>query len=148
MKISEDLLNQMLSSLNGRQKESFTKEYELYYVGETSEVPPDEGITVLIKNQQIAIFNFQSLNKWFAVQNECPHKNQMILARGILGTTGPNNEPKVSCPFHKKNFSLITGNCLSGESYKLKTYPIFVIDNQIYVGVEKELWLIKQCHEN
>ncbi|MEJ5265971.1 MAG: nitrite reductase small subunit NirD [Bacteroidales bacterium] len=137
MKISEDLLNQIFSSVNGKQKESFANEYELHYVGETSEVPEDEGIAVIINNQQIAIFNFKSLNKWFAVQNECPHKKQMILARGILGTTGTNNEPKVSCPFHKKNFSLITGNCLSGESYKIKTYPIFVIDNKIYVGIER-----------
>jgi len=138
MNTSENLFKQVLSSLNGHQKESFTNEYELFYVGEASEVPPDEGITVLVKNQQIAIFNFQSLNKWFAVQNECPHKKQMILARGILGTFGPNHEPKVSCPYHKKNFSLITGNCLSGDPYKLKTYPIFVVDNQIYVGIEKD----------
>lgn len=139
MKVSEDLLNQLLTSFNETNKDSSANEYELYYVGETSEVPADEGIAVLIKNQQIAIFNFQSMNKWFAVQNECPHKKQMILARGILGSTGTNHEPKVSCPYHKKNFSLISGKCLSGESYNLKTYPIFVIDNKIYVAVEKEI---------
>jgi nitrite reductase (NADH) small subunit len=44
-------------------------------------------------------------------------------------------EPKVACPFHKKNFSLKTGECLSGEDYSIKTYPIKVVDGYVFIGI-------------
>lgn len=137
MKVKNDKLDDVLSLNTKMTDVDYHNEYELHYVGNSYDVPPDEGIAVLIKNKQIAIFNFASIGKWFAVQNECPHKKQMILSRGILGTCGTINEPKVSCPYHKKNFSLITGKCISDESYTLKTYPIFIIDEKIYIGIRK-----------
>jgi len=53
------------------------------------------------------------------------------LSRGLIGSI--NGEPKVACPFHKKSFSLTSGECLSGEDYKIKVYPIKIEDNNVYV---------------
>jgi nitrite reductase (NADH) small subunit len=96
-----------------------------------SEVPLDGGACVLIENEQIAIFRYAE-NEWYATQNLCPHKQQMALSRGMLGSQG--EEPKVACPFHKKTFSLKTGNCLSGDDYEIRTYPIKIEEDSVYVA--------------
>ena len=95
------------------------------------DVPEDGGVCALIEGEQIAIFNFTTLGKWYATQNECPHKQQMALSRGMIGTEG--GEPKVACPFHKKTFSLISGTCLSGDELSIKTYEVKVEEGNVYV---------------
>ena len=100
----------------------------------TDEVPEDGGVCALINGEQIAIYNFSKLGKWYATQNECPHKQQMALSRGMIGTEG--DDPKVACPFHKKTFSLISGECLSGEEFSIKTYPIKIETGNVFVLVD------------
>jgi len=85
-------------------------------------VPADGGACALIEGRQIAIFHFARRGEWFAIQNQCPHRQQMALSRGVIGSQA--GEQKVACPFHKKTFSLQTGACLSGEEYTIETYPV------------------------
>jgi nitrite reductase (NADH) small subunit len=59
----------------------------------------------------------------------------MALSRGMIGSQG--SEPKVACPFHKKTFSLETGQCLSGEDYKIQTYPVKVNNGEVFVGISE-----------
>ncbi|KAJ3115947.1 hypothetical protein HDU96_010809 [Phlyctochytrium bullatum] len=80
-------------------------------IGHVSDFPVDGGATVKIGETQIAVFNFTAMGKWYATQNMCPHKRAFVLSSGILGDAG--TDAKVSCPNHKKNFSLSTGACLS-----------------------------------
>jgi nitrite reductase (NADH) small subunit len=96
------------------------------------DVPKDGGACVLLADQQIAIFNFDRRNQWFATQNLCPHKQQMALSRGMIGSA--KEEPKVACPFHKKTFSLVSGECLSGDDFQIKTYPIKIENDLVYIG--------------
>ncbi|NUM52259.1 MAG: nitrite reductase small subunit NirD [Candidatus Hydrogenedentes bacterium] len=81
--------------------------------GAESDFPDGRGIAVEYGTMQLAVFNFSRQRRWFATQNMCPHKQDMVLARGLLGEK--NGEPKVACPQHKKQFSLETGKCLSGD---------------------------------
>jgi nitrite reductase (NADH) small subunit len=101
----------------------------------TGDIPTNGGACVLIEGEQIAIFNFTRRKEWYATQNLCPHKQQMVLSRGMIGSQGIENEPKVACPFHKKTFSLTTGSCLSGDDYFIKTYPVKEENGQIYVAI-------------
>lgn len=101
----------------------------------TSDVPENGGACVKYNNEQIAVFNFSRRNEWFATQNLCPHKQQMILSRGMIGSAGDVLEPKVACPYHKKTFSLITGECLNSDECAIKTYPVKVLDGRVYIGV-------------
>jgi hypothetical protein len=55
----------------------------------------------------------------------------MVLARGILGDHG--GTPKVACPMHKKTFALSSGECLSGEDYRIATFPVRVDGDDVYV---------------
>lgn len=105
------------------------------YACSAEDVPENGGVCLKFGDKQIALFNFTACKQWFAVQNLCPHKNQMVLSRGILGDK--DGEPKVACPFHKKTFSLISGSNLDGEDYKIETYPIKVVDGKIFVKINK-----------
>ena len=98
-----------------------------------TEVPENGGACVKVNDQQIAVFNFTKRNEWYATQNLCPHKMQMILSRGMIGDK--SGEPKVACPFHKKNFSLKTGECISGEEYNINVYPVKVENDLVYIGI-------------
>lgn len=103
-------------------------------VCKTTDIPADGGACVLIEGEQVAIFNFARRGEWYATQNLCPHKQQMALARGMIGSTGVACEPKVACPFHKRTFSLLTGECLNGDEAAIRTYRIKVVDDQVYLG--------------
>lgn len=101
--------------------------------GKVSDFPEEGGACVLINDEQIAVYNFTSKRKWYATQNLCPHKQEMILSRGMIGDV--KGEPKVACPFHKKQFSLNSGACLTGEDYEIKTYPVKVEGDAVFVGM-------------
>lgn len=103
----------------------------------TTDVPMNGGVCVKYKHEQIALFYFSRRNEWYATQNMCPHRRQMALSRGMIGSQ--NGEPKVACPFHKKTFSLVDGRCMADDecSY-IKTYPVKVENNIVFIGVEAE----------
>ncbi len=97
------------------------------------DVPANGGVCVKYGDEQIALFHFTRRGEWYATQNLCPHRRQMALSRGMIGSQ--QGEPKVACPFHKKTFSLITGECLSGDGCAIKTYPVRVENDYVYIGV-------------
>jgi nitrite reductase (NADH) small subunit len=99
------------------------------------EIPDNGGVCVKYQEQQIAVFYFTRRNEWYATQNECPHRHQMVLSRGMIGSHG--NEPKVACPFHKRTFSLKTGECFNDDSCSIKTYPVKVESGNVFIGIEE-----------
>lgn len=98
------------------------------------DVPTNGGVCVRIDELQIALFHFTRTDTWYATQNQCPHRQQMVLSRGMIGSQG--DTPKVACPFHKKTFSLETGECLNGEECSIRTYPVKVENGRIFIGIE------------
>jgi|SRR5690606_7584987 len=105
-----------------------------FKVARVSDFPPNAGACVKHNGMQIAIFNFARRNEWYACQNLCPHKQQMILSRGMIGSAG--EEPKVACPFHKRSFSLRTGECLNAAEENIEVFPVKAEDGYVYIGVE------------
>lgn len=101
------------------------------------DVPFNGGVCVKYGDKQIALFHFTRRDEWYATQNHCPHRMQMALSRGMIGTQ--EGEPKVACPFHKKAFSLVDGHCMnSNEGYSIKTYPVRVEHGLVYIGINVE----------
>jgi nitrite reductase (NADH) small subunit len=106
-----------------------------FYICNTSDIPEDGGACAKLGDEQIAIFNFTRRGEWYATQNLCPHKQQMALSRGMIGSQ--NDVPKVACPFHKKTFSLENGACLNDESCgSLKIYAVKVEENKVFIGLD------------
>lgn len=101
----------------------------------TSDIPKDTGACIRYKDKQIAVFNFARRNEWYACQNLCPHKMQMILSLGMIGSA--QGEPKVACPYHKKVFSLKTGENLQGETLTIATYPVKIMSGYVYIGFKE-----------
>jgi nitrite reductase (NADH) small subunit len=97
-----------------------------------NDFPKDGGACVKYKEKQIAVFNFERLNKWYACQNVCPHKMEMVLSRGMIGDD--KGIPKVACPLHKKTFSLENGENLNGDIAPIATYPVKVEGENVYIG--------------
>jgi len=93
------------------------------------------GCVVRHGEDQIAVFNFKDKTEWYAVENNCPHQNQMVLSRGIMGDQ--DGEPKIVCPLHKNAYSLKTGKLLNGEHCRnLKTYAIKNENGGIFIKVK------------
>lgn len=110
------------------------KKLDWFYACSVNDVPANGGVCVKYRDEQIALFRFSRIGEWYATQNECPHRFQMALSRGMIGTQG--DEPKVACPFHKKTFSLKTGECLNGDDCVIKTYEVKVVDNKVFIGID------------
>jgi nitrite reductase (NADH) large subunit len=100
-------------------------------VATVADVPDEGGIAVRWGAMQLAIFRLTARGEWYATQNMCPHKQQMVLARGIVGDRA--GTPKVACPLHKKTFDLQTGACLSGDSLEIATFPVRVDGDDVLV---------------
>lgn len=109
---------------------------EWFKAASTTDFPENGGATVIYKGKQIAVFNFTSRGEWYASQNMCPHKMEMVLSRGIIGDS--NDEPKVSCPFHKKNFSLHNGQCMNDDNYKIDVFPVKIEAGFVYIGIPED----------
>lgn len=121
----QDLLNQY-------QTVSEDKVTEWFHVGDVSDFPENSGACIKYKTKQIAVYNFTRMSKWYACQNLCPHKLEMVLALGMIGDK--DGIPKVACPMHKKNFSLEDGSNLGGDNLKIAVYPVKIKEGNVYIG--------------
>lgn len=103
-----------------------------FRVGDVNDFPENAGACIKYNTKQIAVYNFTRKEKWYACQNICPHKMEMVLSRGMVGDV--DGIPKVACPMHKKNFSLEDGSNLNGDDYKIAVYPVKIEDENVYIG--------------
>jgi len=74
--MEEDILEQYKSVTAAEVKTWFR-------VGEVSDFPENSGACIKYKKKQIAVFNFVRTSSWYATQNLCPHKMEMVLSLGI-----------------------------------------------------------------
>lgn len=103
-----------------------------FKAGNIKDFPSNRGGCIKYKTKQIAIFNFERRNEWYACQNVCPHKMEMVLSRGMTGSA--DGVPKIACPMHKKTFSLVDGSNLNGDDFSIATYPVKIEGDEVFVG--------------
>lgn len=99
-------------------------------LAQVDEVPEEGGTAITYGGSQLALFNFKSKGKWYLTQNMCPHKREMVIARGLLGDK--SGTPKVACPFHKKTFNLETGAGISDDELSISTFAAKVEGGWVY----------------
>ena len=105
-----------------------TKQRKWILVSEENLIPKNEGKKVIFENHEIALFRVGT--EYCAVDNSCPHKGGP-LADGIVAGKS------VFCPLHNWKINLENGCALSGGRGKVKTYPVKVLNNQVYVAFEE-----------
>ncbi|WP_281988070.1 nitrite reductase small subunit NirD [Aquimarina aggregata] len=114
-------------------KTTTTEEVTVWFkAAKISDFPKNGGACIKYKEKQIAVFNFERKNMWYACQNVCPHKMEMVLSRGMTGDH--QGTPKIACPMHKKTFSLENGENLNGDLAPIATYPVKLEGDNVYVG--------------
>lgn len=84
-------------------------------------------------NKQVCIARFKE--QFFAFAYLCPHASG-IMANGFIDPLG-----NVVCPTHRYKFSMANGRNVSGEGYHLKTYPIEIRADGVFMGMQKSGWL-------
>lgn len=98
-----------------------------YCVTDAAAIPVREGRRVRFRDHDVALFNLG--DHYAAVANRCPHR-QGPLADGIVAGTS------VFCPLHAWKVCLGSGKVLAGGEGQVKTYPVKVIDQKVYVAFE------------
>ncbi|AEO58973.1 hypothetical protein MYCTH_2306799 [Thermothelomyces thermophilus ATCC 42464] len=93
------------------------------------------GISATIKrgDTQLAVWRFKG--RYYATQQMCPHKRAFILSDSLLGEDPAGGgdaasegegrqrpDPYISCPHHKKNFSLGSGACKNDSALSIATF--------------------------
>ncbi|KAJ3475533.1 hypothetical protein NLI96_g11777 [Meripilus lineatus] len=97
--------------------------------------PSSNGTTaaaIKYGDSQIAIFHVPRKG-YFATQQMCPHKRAFVLEHGIIGDDPTSGAIYVSCPMHKRNFNLASGDCLNDENYSILSFEVKVEDDAIFV---------------
>ena len=84
-----------------------------------------------MNGQQVALFRLQS--DFYAISDYDPFSKAHVLSRGIVGDRA--GVVKVASPIYKQSFSLLTGDCLDDSTVKLETYPVRVVDGDVYVEI-------------
>ena len=86
-------------------------------------------VEIEVAGKKICIaLNKESLH---ACAAKCPHAGGHM-SNGYIDALG-----NIVCPLHRYKFSLENGRNTSGEGYFLKTYPIEIRENGIYLGIEE-----------
>ncbi|MEP7288313.1 MAG: nitrite reductase small subunit NirD [Chloroflexota bacterium] len=96
-----------------------------------ADLPEGTSSKVYMGSQQVALFNVNG--ELYAINNRCPHARGP-LCEGTVHTGGLN--PAVTCPWHKADFDLRTGEALDGPVMTpVHTFAIRVGDDGfIYIA--------------
>lgn len=105
-----------------------TKQMKWFRVSPADAIPVKEGRTVQFQNYSVAVFNLGG--EFRATDSVCPHRGGP-LADGIVAGNA------VFCPLHNWKINLENGCALSGGTGQIKTFPVKVMDGQIYVAFEE-----------
>ena len=101
-----------------------------YKVTELRTLAPDRVMTVTAGTHQLCLVNYK--DKITALDNHCPHQG------GPLGE-GQIENGWVICPWHAYEYHPLTGKAPEGFEDCVKTYPVEIRENGIYVAIEEDL---------
>lgn len=97
----------------------------------TSEIYNRKGKRFQLDDEnEIAVFKVN--DKYFAVDNICPHNHTSQIYNGYV------EEMYVACPEHGFQFHLETGEQPTKMGCKLRTFEMKIIDEWIYVKLPEE----------
>lgn len=90
-----------------------------------TDTPTGSSVNVKRGDTQLAIFKIQS--RYYATQQMCPHKRTFALSEGLIGNDVESSKLWVSCPYHKKNFTLNgadAGMCTTDSELSIAAFDV------------------------
>lgn len=119
-----------------------TQHNKQHFVAKTEEIPTGKRVVKLIEGREIAVFNVD--NDFYALLNYCPHMGGPVCEGELLGYFTSDEEGEleydcegeiITCPWHGWEFDVKSGHHLASSQYRLPTYDVEVIEDEIYVIV-------------
>lgn len=92
--------------------------------------PTGSSVNIKRGDTQLAVFKIKG--KWYAMQQMCPHKRTFAMSEGLIGDDTKSDKLWVSCPFHKRNFTLNgadAGACSNDPELSAATFPVEARDD-------------------
>ena len=88
--------------------------------------PDNQLLDVEVDGKKITLARFKE--GYFAFAQKCPHASGRM-AQGYINPLG-----QVVCPLHRYAFDMKNGRNTTGEGYFLKTYPVELRTNGLFIG--------------
>jgi 3-phenylpropionate/trans-cinnamate dioxygenase ferredoxin subunit len=102
--------------------------YNWHNAGINADALPEEALTeITLADKRIGLL--KRAGEVYAFAATCPHTSAP-LCEGWIDARG-----NIVCPLHKYRFDPANGRNTSGEGYKLKTYPVEIREDFIYIGI-------------
>ena len=94
----------------------------------TLDWPQNNMMELEVDGKKFTLAKFQ--DSYFAFASKCPHASGRM-AEGYINPLG-----QVICPLHRYSFNMFNGFNTSGEGYFLKTYPLELRDEGLFIGFQ------------
>jgi nitrite reductase/ring-hydroxylating ferredoxin subunit len=91
-------------------------------------IQPNTFVLFELRGEKICVT--RTAKGFYAFNDRCPH-NGASLSKGMC-----SSQNEVVCPLHRYSFDLETGKATSGGAFALRTYPIDVREDGVYVGIK------------
>jgi 3-phenylpropionate/trans-cinnamate dioxygenase ferredoxin subunit len=88
--------------------------------------PDNQLLDLEVEDKKITLARFKE--GYFAFAQKCPHASGRM-AQGYINPLG-----QVVCPLHRYAFDMKNGRNTTGEGYFLKTYPVELRTNGLFIG--------------
>jgi 3-phenylpropionate/trans-cinnamate dioxygenase ferredoxin subunit len=88
--------------------------------------PDNQLLDLEVDSKKITLAKFKE--DYFAFAQKCPHASGRM-AQGYINPLG-----QVVCPLHRYAFDMKNGRNTTGEGYFLKTYPVELRPNGLFIG--------------
>jgi nitrite reductase/ring-hydroxylating ferredoxin subunit len=95
-------------------------------------IPIGRTQSIVAKGNKICLAH--SKDGVFAVADKCPH-NGASLSQGHC-----TEDNLIVCPLHRYPFDLKTGKATAGMAISVKTYPIRIENDGVYLGIKAKWW--------
>ena|SRR5579859_5152095 len=108
------------------------KKYKWHKIaGEAADIQWTKGnvAEVQVNGKTLCLGRLQE--EWYGFGLLCPHAGAPMTMGYIDGAC------HVVCPVHSLKFNLKDGRDTNGDGYKLKTYPVEVREDGVYVGFDE-----------
>lgn len=98
-----------------------------FAIGSITDIPQRGARCVKTPQGKIGVFRTMD-DRIFAIEDHCPHRGGP-LSQGIVHGTA------VTCPLHNWSISLETGKALGADEGSVRTIPVKVEDQQIFIAL-------------
>ena len=96
----------------------------LVRIATTDEIGHGQMKLVEANGRRVLVCN--ALGRYYAISPVCPHEDGPLEDGSLVGEI-------VTCPVHGYDFDVRTGECQFDSDYRVETYPVRVVEADLYV---------------